>query len=65
MDISHMPFSRAHVLRVRSARKNGCGLSFGKAQDRTGRIIRKDSGHAFLNRPEVSDNQRVPGHMCS
>ncbi len=27
---------RAHVLHVRSARQNGCGRSFGKAQDRAG-----------------------------
>ena len=34
---------RAHVLRVRSARQNGYGLSFDSAQDRAGRT--------FLNIP--------------
>jgi hypothetical protein len=41
------PFSRAHVLSVRSVRKNGCGLA--------GRTLREDSGHAFLNRPGAFD----------
>ena len=39
------PFFRAHVLPVRSARKNSCGLA----------------GRTFLNRPEASDIPAVPG----
>jgi hypothetical protein len=50
------PFSRAHVLSVRSARKNGCSLA--------GRTLRKDSGHAFLNRPGAFDKKSNPGQIC-
>ena len=47
--VAFSPVFRTHVLEVRSAPKNGCGLA--------GRTLRKDSGHAFLNRPEASDIQ--------
>jgi len=46
--VAFLPFCRAHVLRVRSARQKYCGLSFDSAQDGTGRTLRKDSRHAFL-----------------
>jgi hypothetical protein len=41
-------FFRAHVLEVRSARKNACGLA----------------GQTFLNRPEASHMHRACGSIC-